>query len=83
MKINKILITQNNQVYTHVHVTTHIYTCTSFPLQVVQNMFEMMDASRDTYESLVEQKRELEDLWQTEKDKAKIAQKVRERVLPH
>ena len=39
-------------------------------------MFEMMDASRDTYESLVEQKRELEGLWQTEKDKAKVAQKV-------
>lgn len=54
------------------------YTFASSSLQVVQNMFEMMDASRDTYESLVEQKRELEDLWQTEKDKAKVAQKVRE-----
>ena len=40
-------------------------------------MFELMDASRETYESLVEQKKDLEDLWQAEKDKAKVAQKVR------
>ena len=36
----------------------------------------MMDTNRETYESLVEQKKELEDLWQTEKDKSKVAQRV-------
>ena len=45
-------------------------------LQVVQNLFEMMDTHREIYESLVEQKKELEDLWKTEKDKAKVAQRV-------
>ena len=46
-------------------------------VQVVQSLFEMMDTSRETYESLVEQKSELEDLWKNEKDKAKVAQRVR------
>ena len=36
----------------------------------------MMDTSRETYESLEEQKRELEDLWKNEKDKSKVAQRV-------
>jgi hypothetical protein len=42
---------------------------------VVQKLFEMMDTGRETYESLMEQKRELEDLWKNEKDKSKVAQR--------
>ena len=44
--------------------------------QVVQNLFDVMDMSRETYESLVEQKKELEELWKSEKDKSKVAQRV-------
>lgn len=47
-------------------------------IQVVQNLFEMMDNTRDTYEMLEEQKNELEGLWTTEKDKSRKAQMVRE-----
>lgn len=36
----------------------------------------MMDTSRETYESLVEQKGELEVLWKNEKDKSRVAQRV-------
>ena len=50
---------------------------TSSCSQVVQNLFEMMDTSRETYESLAEQKTELEDLWKMEKDKSRVAQRVR------
>ena len=54
----------------HAHTHTHTHT------QVVQTMFEMMDATKEAYEQVEEQKNELEELWKTEKDKRKSAQQV-------
>lgn len=44
--------------------------------QVVQTMFDMLDQSRENCEQLEEQKNELEELWKTEKDKWRVAQRV-------
>ena len=41
-------------------------------------MFEMMYQSQEANEDLEKQKNELEELWNAEKEKAKLAQRVRD-----
>lgn len=58
-------------------IRTNIKRAIHSIVQVVQSLFEMMDTSRETYESMLEQKNYLEDLWNKEKSKTKAAQKVK------
>ena len=40
-------------------------------------MFEMMDQSQEACEQLEQQRNELEELWRAEKEKGRVAQRVR------
>lgn len=45
-------------------------------LQVVQSMFDLMDANKEQYEAVEAEKKELEMLWKQEKDKLRQTQMV-------
>ena len=59
------------------HVEWLTLSCThASPSQVVQAMFDLMDANKESFEVMEAEKKELEMLWKQEKDKLKATQMV-------